>query len=70
MLATVLSYACIAILVCNAIFWGLLSHKTHCRVSGALGVTCVRHTYHQATGAVCGALGLILATVLVFRSRK
>jgi hypothetical protein len=68
MATSVLKYVCLVVLLCNAIFWGLLSHKTHCRVTGALRVKCVKHKYHQTLGAVCaalaGCLGVwILATV-------
>jgi hypothetical protein len=63
---TMLSIALIAILLVNAIFWGTFGHKAHCRVAKAMGVACIRHTYHRIIGAVCAILAAIVAAKLYF----
>lgn len=66
MLSTTISIALIVTLLINAIFWGTFGHKAHCRVAKALGIVCVRHTYHKIIGAVCAFLAAILAVKLYF----
>jgi hypothetical protein len=56
----------IVILLINAIFWGTFGHKAHCRVAEAMGITCVRHTYHRIIGAACAILAAIVAVKLYF----
>jgi len=56
----------IAFLLINAVFWGTFDHKAHCRVAKAMGVTCIRHTYHRLIGAVCAILAAIVAVKLYF----
>lgn len=63
---TILSLIIIATLLINAIFWGTFSHKAHCRVAKAMGIVCVRHTYHRIIGAVCAILAAIIAAKLYF----
>lgn len=57
-----LKYVLIAFLLANAAFWGLFKHSAHCNVSAKLGVTCVKHSYHQMAG---GAM-LLAALALWF----
>jgi hypothetical protein len=63
---TILPLVIIVILLINAIFWGTFGHKAHCRVAKAMGIVCVRHTYHKIIGAVCAFLAAILAVKLYF----
>ena len=41
-----------AFLLINAVFWGLGSHRTHCSVAAAMGVSnCPPHWVHLILGA-------------------
>lgn len=63
---TILTLIIIVFLLVNGIFWGTFGHKTHCRVAKAMGIVCIRHTYHKIIGAVCALLAAILAVKLYF----
>jgi hypothetical protein len=48
-------------LLLNAIFWGLFSHSTHCKVAGAAGLKdCPPHWVHLAIG-VAAFLGAVVS---------
>lgn len=55
--------ALVAVLVLNALFWGLASHASHCNLGAALGLaSCVPHAVHVSIGVASFALAAWLNT--------
>ena len=46
----VLALLVVVFLVLNALFWGLASHGTHCRLAAKLDVRCPPHCVHLLMG--------------------
>jgi len=45
--------ALIAFLICNAVFWGLFSHASHCKLIANFGITeCPQHWVHLLMGLI------------------
>lgn len=54
----------VGLLLINALFWGLASHRVHCSLGASLGIKkCVPHKYHITFGII-----LFIAAVLLQHS--
>ena len=51
----------VIILIVNAIFWGLFSHKQHCEIANIFGIKkCPSHWIHITFGIICFILAILI----------